>query len=235
MADTPKRAALYLRVSGRAPSNGVQIIELAHIAARAGWERAAIYRDRGIAGAKCGSEHPEFDRMLKDAARRQFDVLMAWSVDRLGHNLQDLAPTFTTLQQAGIDLYLKEQGVDTTTPSGKALFEMAGIFAAFERAMIRARVQAGIDRAREAGRLGRPHIDPAVADAIQAGLASGLSIRKAAKLHGVGISTVQRLKKAGARAADSLDTIPMPPTHPQPLGGLKRGDWPEAPRPPKNL
>jgi DNA invertase Pin-like site-specific DNA recombinase len=142
--------------------------------------------------------------MLRDAAGRRFDVLMTWSVEQLGRNLQDLVATLTALQKAGVDLYLKEQGVDTTTPSGRALFEMAGIFAAFERAMVRMRAQTGIERARAAGkRIGRPKIDSARAGAIRATLTDGLSIRKTAKLHGVGVSTVQRLKAmSAARSSD---------------------------------
>jgi DNA invertase Pin-like site-specific DNA recombinase len=127
MAETSKRAAFYLRHSARGPRIGAQIIELAHLATRAGWQRGAIYRDGGIrGGVKSSREHPELDRMLKDAARRQFDVLMAWSVDQLAHSLQNLVPTLGALQKAGIDLYLKEQGVDTMAASSRALFEMAG-------------------------------------------------------------------------------------------------------------
>ncbi len=151
MTDSPKRAALYLRVSTHEQSTGAQTSELLHIAVRAGWKVVAIYRDAGISGAKGCGERPEFTRMRRDATRRQFDVLMAWSVDRLGRSLQDLVVTLAVLQAARIDLYLKEQSVDTTTPSGRALFQMIGIFAEFERAMIRERVQTGIDRARQAG------------------------------------------------------------------------------------
>jgi DNA invertase Pin-like site-specific DNA recombinase len=95
--------------------------------------------------------------MLKDAARHRFDVLMAWYVNQPAHTMQDLVPTFAALQQAGIDLYVKEQGVDTTTPSGRALFEMAGIFAAFDRTMTRAR--ASRHRPREGSRQARPPQD----------------------------------------------------------------------------
>src|SRR5260221_14757018 len=117
MAETSKRAAFYLRHSARGPTIGAQIIELAHLATRAGWQRGAIYRDGGIRGAKSSREHPELDRLLKDAARRQFDVVMAWSVDQLAHSLQNLVPPLGALQKAGIDLYLQEQGDDTLAAS----------------------------------------------------------------------------------------------------------------------
>jgi DNA invertase Pin-like site-specific DNA recombinase len=138
MADTPKRAALYVRASCPGPSTGAQLIELAHIAKSAGWERAAIYRDTGVPAARGRGEHPEFDRMVRDATRRRFDVLLAWSVDRLARTLRELFATLAVLRAAGIDLYLKEQGVDTTAASGRALFETVGIFTELENALTRA-------------------------------------------------------------------------------------------------
>jgi DNA invertase Pin-like site-specific DNA recombinase len=189
------------------------MIELGHVAKRAGWEVVRMYRDSGSLGEKGRGEYPELHRMMREAARREFAVLMAWSADRLARNLQDLADLLAALKHAGIDLYLKEPAVDTTTPSGRALFAMAPIFAEFERAMTRARVRGGIDRAREAGRLGRPKIDDQRAEAIRTTLASGVSIRKAARLHGVGISTVQRLKNANT-ASETSSLVRLPTGQP---------------------
>jgi len=85
-------------------------------------------------------ERPAFDALCKDASRRQFDMVMAWSVDRLGRSLQDLVSFLSELRALGIDLMLHQQGLDTTTPAGKAMFQMMGVFAEFERAMIRWRL-----------------------------------------------------------------------------------------------
>jgi len=192
-----KRAAIYLRVSTREQSTDAQRAELIGVAERAGWQVIEAYEDAGISGAKGPDQRPAFDRMLKDATRRRFDVVMSWSVDRLGRSLQHLVITLADLQAAGIDLYLRQQAVDTTTPSGRALFQMLGVFAEFERGMIRERVKAGVDRAKAAGkRLGRPATSTGQAAAIRASLADGMSIRKAATHHKVGISTVQRIKAA---------------------------------------
>jgi DNA invertase Pin-like site-specific DNA recombinase len=133
---------------------------------------------------------------------------MAWSVDRLGRSLKHLIDSLADLHSARIDLYLHQQAIDTSTDSGRAFFQMLGVFAEFERSLIQARVKAGVDRARSTGkRLGRPTIDqqkkgkagkavdPA---AIRASLDAGVSIRKAAALHRVGISTVQRVKASAA-------------------------------------
>ena len=116
---------MYLRVSTDKQSVDMQRVELEAIAARAGWQIVAIYQDEGVSGAKSRDQRPQFDRMLKDATRRRFDLLMAWSVDRLGRSLRDLINSMSDWQAAGIDLYLREQAVDTTTPGGRALFQLS--------------------------------------------------------------------------------------------------------------
>ena len=191
-----KRVAFYLRVS---TGDGQQTIEnqrraLDEIAERAGWEVVEVYSDE-ISGTKGRERRPAFDRMLKAAVHRKFDMIAAWSVDRLGRSLQDLVGFLGELKAAGVDLFLHQQALDTSTPSGRALFQMLGVFAEFETAMIRERTRAGLVRARAQGkRLGRPPITRGVSAAVLRSLAEGMSIRNAAKLHRVGISTVQRIK-----------------------------------------
>src|SRR6202040_3291836 len=154
-----KRAVLYLRVSTVEQTTANQERELRAVAERMGHEIVHVYKDHGISGAKGRDGRPEFDRMCRDAAKRQFDVVMAWSVDRLGRSLQDLVGFLSELHALKIDLYLHQQGIDTTTPAGKAMFQMMGVFAEFERAMIVERVKAGLSRARSQGkRLGRPSL-----------------------------------------------------------------------------
>jgi DNA invertase Pin-like site-specific DNA recombinase len=138
----------------------------------------------------------------KDASRRQFDLIAAWSVDRLGRSLQDLVGFLTEIHALGVNLFLHQQGIDTTTPAGKALFQMMGVFAEFERAMIQDRVRAGLERAKAQGKvLGRPSTDAGKVEAIKADLkAGGVGIIKLAKLHGVGTGTVQRIKDSLAAA-----------------------------------
>ena len=124
-------------------------------------------------------------------------MVAAWSVDRLGRSLTDLVRMLQELHAKGVDLYLHQQGLDTSTPSGRAMFQMLGVFAEFERAMIRERVMAGLARAKAEGtRLGRPATvadDAAKVRTIRAARAAGKSIRAIAREHGVGIGTVSRL------------------------------------------
>ena len=149
--------AIYSRVSTDRQTTENQERELREIATRMGWGIMNVYRDEGVSGAKSRAERPAFNALWEDATRRRFDMVMAWSVDRLGRSLQDLVAFLSELHALRIDLYLHQQGVDTSTPAGKALFQMMGVFAEFERAMIRERVESGLERAKAQGKkLGRP-------------------------------------------------------------------------------
>ena len=199
-----KRAAIYARVSTR---NGhqdpeTQLLALRQVAERAGWQIAGEYVDHGISGAKGRDKRPEFDRLLKDATRRQFDLVMAWSVDRLGRSLQDLVAFLGDLHAQGVDLYLRIQGIDITTPGGKALFQMMGVFAEFERAIIQERVCAGLAKARAKGkRLGRPKVPLSVERSIQAARAAGKGQLAIARELKVGVGTVRRVLGLNASKA----------------------------------
>jgi DNA invertase Pin-like site-specific DNA recombinase len=103
----------------------------------------ATYEDAGVSGAKGRDERPGFDQLMKAVARREIDMVAAWSVDRLGRSLTDLLAFLTDLHAKGVDLFLHQQGLDTSTPSGRAMFQMLGVFAEFEWAMIRERVMTG--------------------------------------------------------------------------------------------
>src|SRR5215472_8544915 len=163
---------------GRSLQDLVSFLSELH-ALRMGREIVRVYKDHGISGAKSRDERPEFDRLLRDAAQRKFDMVMAWSVDRLGRSLQDLVGFLSELHALRIDLFLHQQGLDTTTPAGKAMFQMMGVFAEFERSMIQERVRAGLKRAKAEGKvLGRPRLDPELVTRIREARAAGLSVRK---------------------------------------------------------
>src|SRR5215813_4424776 len=154
-----KRAALYVRVSTDAQTVENQIRELRQVAGRRGWDVVEVYNDAGISGAKGRNGRPGLDAMLKDASRRKFDIVMAWAIDRLGRSLIDLLDTIQHLEACGVDLYLDQQAIDTTTPMGKLAFQVTGAFAEFERTMIRRRIEAGPQARRRPGREARPAED----------------------------------------------------------------------------
>jgi DNA invertase Pin-like site-specific DNA recombinase len=197
-----KRAAIYLRTSTSSQNTENQRLELERIAEGRGWAVTEVYEDFGISGAKGRDKRPALDRMLKDANRRRFDVAMAWSIDRVGRSLSDLLATIQHLEAVRVDLYLDQQNIDTTTPTGRLLFQITGAFAEFERSMIRSRVNAGLARARAQGkRLGRRPASEAVVKRIREELMTGAGILKTAKALGVGTGTVHRVKREMAAVA----------------------------------
>jgi DNA invertase Pin-like site-specific DNA recombinase len=199
MVKKPKRVALYMRVSTDGQTTENQRRELVDVAERHGWQIVETFTDEGISGAKGRDQRPSFDALCKGIARRDFDMVAAWSVDRLGRSLQDLVSFLGELNGKHVDLYLHQQGLDTSTPAGRAMFQMLGVFAEFERAMIRERVNAGLARARAQGkRLGRPPVAPMVADRVRRASAAGLSVRKIAARFDLGLATVQRIVTAEA-------------------------------------
>jgi DNA invertase Pin-like site-specific DNA recombinase len=197
------RAALYLRVSRDSQTTENQRIVLTTLAAHRSFEIVREYEDQGISGGKGRDKRPAFDAMLKDAMRRCFDVLLIWSMDRLGRSVLHVAKAMAELDVAGVALISEQQGIDATGPFGRAMMQMATVFAELERSMIRARVVAGLDRVRAEGKktLGRPKVGSKVEDSIRSKLAEGHGILKVAKLVGVGSGTVQRIKREIARTA----------------------------------
>jgi len=192
----PKKVALYARVSTDGQSTENQLRELRAAIARHGWTIVAEYVDRGVSGAKGRTERPRFDALLRGVARKEFDMVAAWSVDRLGRSLQDLVSFLADLQSKKVDLYLHQQALDTSTPSGKAMFGMLGVFAEFERTIIQERVKAGLARARAKGKvLGRPRTDPKVETKIRTLAAQGMGKGKIARTLGIGVSVAQRVLK----------------------------------------
>jgi len=153
------KAALYLRVSTAEQNTLNQETALLQACARHDWEVVNIFNDAGISGAKGRDARPAFDALSKAIARREIDLVAAWSIDRLGRSLIDLIGFLGDIHSAGIGLYLHQQGLDTTTSSGRAMFGMLGVFAEYERAILRERTVAGLQRAVASGkRLGRPRV-----------------------------------------------------------------------------
>jgi DNA invertase Pin-like site-specific DNA recombinase len=198
-AKKTRRVAIYARVSTGAQTVQNQLRELRQVAERHGWVVVEEYTDAGISGAKGRDRRPGLDKVFHAVARREVDMIAAWSVDRIGRSLQDLLGFLGELHAKGVDLYLHQQGLDTSTPAGKALYQMMGVFAEFERAMIRERVNAGLARARAQGKkLGRRrNDDPKLAAKVRRLRADGEGIGKVARTLGVGVSYIQRLEGEG--------------------------------------
>ena len=192
-----KRAGIYVRVSSDNQTVQNQLEVLNEVAQRSGWNVVHVFADEGISGAKGRDQRPAYDALLKAIARREVDIVAAWSVDRLGRSLSDLVAFLSDIQNRGADLYLHQQAIDTSTASGRMLFQMLGVFAEFERSIITSRIHAGLNRARAKGvRFGRPPMPASRLEKVKRALRDGQSIRAAAKATGVSTASVQRIKRS---------------------------------------
>jgi DNA invertase Pin-like site-specific DNA recombinase len=191
-----KRAAIYARVSTGDQTTENQLLELRQIAERRGWEVVEVYADNGISGAKGRDQRPAFDRLCKDATRHRFDVVMAWSIDRIGRSVHAVSGFIAEMDALGICQFYHQQAIDSGTPAGKAMIHMCVVFAEFELGVIKERINAGLARARANGtQLGRPRIGKDVERRVTRELAKGTGVIKIARTIGIGTGTVQRIKR----------------------------------------
>jgi DNA invertase Pin-like site-specific DNA recombinase len=187
-----KKVAIYARVSTDKQTTENQLTELRAVANRMGYEIVQEYVENGISGAKSRSDRPYLDAMLKDAVRGRFDMVLCWSIDRLGRSLQNLVEILNELQSLKVDLYFLQQGMDTSAPSGRMMFSIFGALAEYERNLIRERVIAGQKRAVANGvKMGRPSkMNDGLRSAIQLLREKGMGIKQIARELKVGIGTV---------------------------------------------
>jgi DNA invertase Pin-like site-specific DNA recombinase len=208
----PRKVGLYARVSTRGQELENQLAELSAACARNDWQVVRVFTDFGISGAKGRGARKGLDDLLKAVVRREIDQVCVWSIDRLGRSLRDLINVLDELQQKGCELYVHKQAIDTNTPSGKMLFQMLGVFAEFEREIMRERIIAGQQRARAQGkRIGRRS---AIDESLQARAArlrsGGYSLREIGGRLNVSAATVLKALVAGLDT--ELQTV-LPASH----------------------
>jgi len=189
------RCAIYSRVSLDRQTTENQILELKDIAQRKGFTIVSEFSDEGISGAKGRDKRTGFDELIKGAVKKDFDTILVWSVDRLGRSLQDLVSFLNEIHSVDCNLYIHQSGIDSSTPSGKMMFQMCGVFAEFERGMISERVRIGQKRAQSQGKhIGRPsNLNEGLTHSIKYMREQGLGIRKIAKELKVGVSTIYKV------------------------------------------
>lgn len=189
------RCVIYTRVSTNGQTIDNQVNILREIAKLKGYEIVKEYADEGISGAKGREDRKGFDELIKDATRKKFDLILCWSVDRLGRNLSHLVSFLNEIQSVGCDLYIHQSGLDTSTPMGKMMFQLTGIFAEFERTMISERVRAGQKRSRKKN--GRPtNLNDGLVHSIKYMREQGVGIRKIATELQVGVGTIYKVLEA---------------------------------------
>lgn len=191
------RVGIYARVSTTDQTADNQIRELRAWAERCGHEVSNVFRDDGISGVKGREKRPAFDALLKAATRRQIDLIAVWSTDRLARSMTHLIEVLQTLHATKVQLYVHTQALDTTTPSGRALFQMMGVFSELEREMLIARIKSGIARARSQGvALGRAPTAMRKATQVRELSAAGLGPSAIARQLGIGRTSVHRILSA---------------------------------------
>ena len=180
------RCVIYTRVSTNNQTIDNQLNVLREVAKLKGYEIVKEYTDEGISGAKGREDRQGVDELIKDATRKKFDIILCWSVDRLGRNLSHLVSFLNEIQSVSCDLYIHQSGLDTSTPMGKMMFQLTGIFAEFERSMISERVRAGQKRSKKKN--GRPtNMNEGLVHSIKFMREQGVGIRKIATELQVGV------------------------------------------------
>ena len=192
------KVAIYCRVSTANQTVENQLLELRQVAQRSGWEIVATYCDQGISGSKGRDERHQFDALIKDAHRRKFDLIAAWSIDRLGRSIQTLIAFMNEMNDLGVGLYFHQQALNTKTASGRMVFSIFSALGEYEKEMIRDRINAGLARAKSEGKkLGRPsNVNPSVITSVRLLRERGHSIHNIAKQLHIGVGTTQKILQA---------------------------------------
>lgn len=190
------RVAFYFRVSTKEQTFENQRLQLQNLAKVEGWQNVEIFHDV-CTGSKGREQRRSFDRMLKLAEAREFDIVAAWSIDRMGRETKDLLNLCASAKDHGYTLYFQKDRVDTSTASGELFFTIVAAIAKFERERLRERTIAGMERARKQGKVpGQPKVEtknPEVLEQVRALRAQGKGIHKIAFATGLGRSTICRL------------------------------------------
>lgn len=193
------RVAIYARVStvNHGQDAGLQTGEMRQFAEARGWQLADEYVDHGVSGST--DSRPELNRLMADAKRRKFDVVLVWKLDRFGRSLRHLVNALAEFESLGIAFVSLSDNLDLSTASGRLMFNIIGAMAEFERELIRERVKAGMKNAKAKGtRIGRPRISTD-ASKIAALRSSGLSWRGIASELGISVRTARRLASASGK------------------------------------
>ena len=200
-----EKVVIYSRVSTKDQNCENQIQLLKKIVDQNNWELVDTYVDQGISGSKGRESRKEFDRLNKDMIRRKFNRILVWDISRLGRSLQHLVEFLNEVNSIGCNLYIHQSGLDTSTPNGKMMFQMIGVFSEFEREMISERVKLGLERVKSKGqRLGRPNkVNSKMIDEMNNLKNIGWSYGKISEHLGVSKMTVSRSLKSHG----SLETV----------------------------
>jgi DNA invertase Pin-like site-specific DNA recombinase len=189
------KAVIYSRVSTNDQTVDNQLKILREVAEKKGLEVVQEISDEGISGAKGRDEREGFNELIKGSIQKEWDIILVWDVSRLGRSLQHLVSFLDDIHSAKCDLYIHQSGLDTSTASGKMMFQMIGVFSEFERSMIRERVIAGQQRAKAEGKhIGRKsNVNEGTLNAVKHLRENNVPIKRIAKNLKIGVGTVYKI------------------------------------------
>ena len=189
------KAVIYSRVSTNDQTVDNQLKVLREVAEKKGLEVVQEISDEGISGAKGRDERDGFNELIKGSVQKEWDIILVWDVSRLGRSLQHLVSFLDDIHSANCDLYIHQSGIDTTTASGKMMFQMTACFVEFERSMIRQRVIAGQQRAKAEGKhIGRKtNVTDGTVNAVKHMRENNVPIKRIAKDLHIGVGTVYKI------------------------------------------
>ena len=191
-----KRCVIYSRVSTEGQEVENQIKLLKEICERKGYQLVDVISDV-MSGTKGRADRKGFDKLIKGSVKKEWDSILVWSVDRLGRSLKDLVSFLEDINSVGCDLYIHQSGIDSSTPSGKLMLHMIGVFAEFERSMISERVKLGL--ARTDKKLGRPtNMNTGMIESVKFMRGKGVGIKKIASDLSIGVGTVYKVLESVA-------------------------------------
>lgn len=198
--------AIYARVSTERQTVDIQLHELRQYIKRRGWTPYREYIDQGFTGSD--TKRPAFREMMKDARKKQFDILLVWKLDRLSRSVKDLVNTIGELEGLRIDFISYDNNIDTSTPQGKLLFHVVGAMTEFEREIIRERVRAGLSNAKKKGRvLGRPRVHQGIVDEVPVLRHQGKSYRTIGKELGISEAAARKIMKNVPSVKDGRESL----------------------------
>jgi DNA invertase Pin-like site-specific DNA recombinase len=189
------KAVIYSRVSTNDQTVDNQLKILREVAEKKGLEVVQEISDEGISGAKGRDEREGFNELIKGSIQKEWDIILVWDVSRLGRSLQHLVSFLDDIHSAKCDLYIHQSGLDTSTASGKMMFQMIGVFSEFERSMIRERVIAGQQRAKAEGKhIGsKTNVNEGTLNAVKHLRENNVPIKRIAKNLKIGVGTVYKI------------------------------------------
>ncbi len=190
-----EKTAIYMRVSTSLQTTDNQLVALQDYATRMNYEITSIYKDEGISGVKNQNQRPALNAMMKDVVKGKFSQILIYDISRLGRSLKDLVNILNDFNQSKVRLIFIQNGIDTSNSTGQMMFQLLGVFAEWERQTIVDRVNAGLVRARQAGKkLGRPStINDSVISAVKLLRNQNIGIRKISSQLRIGVGTVMKI------------------------------------------